>query len=94
MAILLLAALSVAGSYILLLFGDFSTHLTGYLLGSVVCAGLTAVFMKVDAHRRTAPDVVYLDSTSARFGWSAVLAAGIVASAAHAWSIASELAVR
>jgi hypothetical protein len=94
MAILLLAVLSVAGSYILLLFGDFSSHLAGYLLGSVVCAGLIAVFMKVDTNRRTAPDVVYLESTSARFGWSAVLLAGIVASGAHAWSIATELAVR
>ncbi|MFJ8914362.1 hypothetical protein [Amycolatopsis sp. NPDC102389] len=94
MAILLLAVLSVAGSYILLLFGDFGSHLSGYLLGSVVCAGLIAIFMKVDMNRRTAPDAVYLASTSARFGWSAVLLGGIGASGAHAWSIATELAVR
>ncbi|MFC3448402.1 hypothetical protein [Amycolatopsis speibonae] len=94
MVILLLAVVSVAGSYILLLFGDFGSHLTGYLLGSVVCAGLITVFMKVDMNRRTAPDVVYLASASARFGWSAVLLGGIVASGAHAWSIAAELAVR
>ncbi|MFD6068659.1 hypothetical protein [Amycolatopsis lurida] len=94
MVILLLAVLSVVCSYILLLVGDFGSHLSGYLLGSVVCAGLIAIFMKVDMNRRTAPDVVYLASTSARFGWSAVLLGGIGASGAHAWSIATELAVR
>jgi hypothetical protein len=91
--ILVLAAAAVTGTFVLLRWADFTSHLIGYGLGSVVCAGLAAVFMRIDTARRTAEDVVYIEFWAARYVWSAVLLAGLAGCSIHAWYIADQLAV-
>lgn len=90
--ILVVAAIVVTVAYALLAVAEFTSHVVGYALGSVVTAGLVAVFMRMDAARRNASNVVYIESRAARYVWSVVLLAGIVACSVHAWHIASELA--
>jgi hypothetical protein len=94
LSLLAVAACSVCAAFVLLDFADFGVHLAGYALGSFVSTGLVMVFMKVDLARRVSSDGSYLERRGARFLWSAVLLAGLVACALHAWQIATELAVR
>ncbi|QUQ63865.1 hypothetical protein [Kutzneria sp. CA-103260] len=92
--LLVLAGMAVAASVALVGASELPAHIVGYVLGSVVCAGLLAAFARVDAARRHALDAVYLEVRALRGAWSAVLVLGIAACAWHAWNIASELAVR
>jgi energy-converting hydrogenase Eha subunit C len=93
LAILAIAFVAVVAAFVLRSATAFDGHIVGYLLGSVACTALVVAFMKVDTARRTAGDVFYLEKPWTRYLWSAVLLAGIIASALHAWSIATTLAV-
>lgn len=91
--VMLAACLVVAATFVLLRWPDFTVHVIGYMLGSVVCAALAAAFVRIDAARRTAGNVVYLEFRAARYVWSGILSAGIAGCSIHAWHIADHLAV-
>jgi hypothetical protein len=92
--LLVLAGLAVVASAALAGASDLPAHIVGYVLGSVVCAGLLMAFARIDAARRHALDAVYLEVRALRGAWSVVLVLGIAACAWHAWNIASEWAVQ
>lgn len=92
--ILVIAIAVVAVAFTLTFRSDLVLNVTGYALGSIVCVGAVALFVKVDSVRRNAADVVYLESVVVRYVWSTVLLAGIATCGVHAWKIAEELAAR
>jgi len=92
--ILAIAVVVVALAFVLLARSELAAHLVGYILGSFVCVGVVALFIKVDSTRRSSADVVYLEVPGLRYAWSVVLIAGISACGLHAWQVATELAAR
>src|SRR5262245_42525738 len=92
--ILGIAAAVVVLAYTLIFRPGLASNVIGYVLGSFVCVGSVALFIKVDSIRRNSANVVYIESPAVRYIWSAVLIAGIAACGVHAWKIAEELAAR
>lgn len=92
--ILAIAVVVVALAFAMFTRSELTAHLVGYLLGSFVCVGVVALFIKVDSTRRNSADVVYVEVPGLRYAWSFVLIAGISACGLHAWQVATELAAR
>lgn len=92
--ILGIAAVVVILAFALIFRPGMVSNIVGYVLGSFVCVGAVALFIKVDSARRNSAKVVYLESPAVRYLWSAVLIAGISTCGVHAWKVAEELAAR
>jgi uncharacterized membrane protein YphA (DoxX/SURF4 family) len=90
LSLLALAGFSIALSCALLLVTGLVTHVVGYVLASVVAIALVGIFHRTDLQRRHSPLYVPRRAFSRYAG--ALLAIGLLVSAAHTWSIATVLA--
>jgi hypothetical protein len=88
--LLVLAFASVLLSGALLISGGFAASLAGYLLGSIVTVALVGLFHQIDLQRRQSP--FYVQQLLLTRAAGVIAALGVVVAAAHAWSIATELA--
>jgi hypothetical protein len=89
-SLLALAAACVASSAALLSLSALSTHVVGYALASVIAVALVGVFRRTDLARRQ--HALYLPRPTLTRYAGVIVALGVVVSAVHTWSIATELA--
>ncbi len=90
LSLLVLAGSSIALSAALLLVTGLVTHVLGYVLASVVAIVLVGIFHRTDLQRRHSP--LYAPRRAVSRYAGALVAIGLLVSAAHTWSIATVLA--
>lgn len=88
--LLVLALAAVGLSAALLGLHGLAAHGTGYVLGSVVTILLVGMFHRIDLQRRKLPWYLPRGALSRYAGVIAAL--GVIISAFHTWSIATQLA--
>jgi hypothetical protein len=88
-----LSAAAALGGAALVPLMSLATHVVGYLLSSVVCFLLAALYFQKDQERAARP-VDYRAWSGTRRACTAVVVLGFAVACWHMWYIASELAAR